>query len=228
MLRSPRARAGSARMLPAARSPRRLALYLAIAALALPGGACALARRRASEPLVDLRDIVPEVVVDIRYAQPRNFTHQVLYPANRCLLRATVARQLSLVQSDLALQGLRLKVWDCYRPLSIQRKLWELVPDPRYVADPKQGSRHNRGAAVDATLVDPAGRELEMPTDFDDFSPKAHRDAVTATPVALRNRELLETVMTGHGFAGLKTEWWHFDAKGWKEYPILDDPITPR
>ena len=164
----------------------------------------------------------------MRYATADNFTKSVLYPVNRCLLRRAVAKRLSLVQTDLARQGLGLKLWDCYRPLDIQKKLWALVPDPRYVADPKKGSRHNRGAAVDATLVDGAGGELEMPTRYDDFSPSAHRDYAGASPAALRNRQTLESAMLRHGFLGLPTEWWHFDARGWDRFPLADVPLEAR
>lgn len=199
---------------------------LALAVLAL-GGACALARPAPEEPLVDVQAAAPGVVVDIRYATPDNFTKRVLYPANRCLLRGSVAGRLARVQADLAPKGLGLKVWDCYRPLSIQRALWELVPDPRYVADPKTGSRHNRGAAVDVTLVDASGQELEMPTGYDDFSERAHRGSPGASPAARGNAWTLEAAMKRRGFEGLPTEWWHFDAKGWKVFPLLDVPLGP-
>jgi len=126
--------------------------------------------------LVEATALVPGLRVDMRYATADNFTGKVIYPVARCLLRRAVALRLARVQAALAARGLGLKVWDCYRPLAVQQKLWDLVKDPRYVADPKKGSRHNRGAAVDLTLVDKDGRELPMPTRFDDFSEKAHRD----------------------------------------------------
>lgn len=199
----------------------------ALAALLLAPAACAWLRPDPSEPMVDIRQADPRIAVDIRYATPHNFTRQVLYPAGKCLLRKAVAKRLSLVQTDVARQGLGLKVWDCYRPLSIQHKLWALVPDTRYVADPKKGSRHNRGAAVDVTLVDSGGRELEMPTGYDDFSESAHRGFAGASPAAAANRQLLESAMQRHGFTGLATEWWHFDAKSWKHYPVADVPLEP-
>lgn len=189
------------------------------ACLLLSSSACA------SRSLVDLGALDRRIVVDIRYATADNFTKTVLYPSARCRLRRSVAARLRLVQSDLAERGLGLKVWDCYRPLSVQRKLWALVPDPRYVADPAKGSRHNRGAAVDVTLIDASGRELEMPTGYDDFSEKAHRDWDGASPSAKRNREILERAMRERGFEGLPTEWWHFDAEGWQRYPLSDDPL---
>ncbi len=177
------------------------------------------------EPLVDILEAAPSIRVDIRYATADNFTKTVLYPVNRCLLRLSVAQRLAEVQEDLRASSLGLKVWDCYRPLSIQEKLWALVPDPRYVADPKKGSRHNRGAAVDAALVDGQGRELEMPTAYDDFSERAHRDFQGASPQAAANRSILEKAMAARGFTGLSTEWWHFDAPGWQGFPLEDLPL---
>jgi D-alanyl-D-alanine dipeptidase len=103
--------------------------------------------------------------------------------------------------------------------------MWKMVLDERYVADPAKGSRHNRGAAVDLTLVDSTGMELEMPTGYDDFTEKAHRDYKGASSTALRNRQLLEDVMQRHSFIPLPTEWWHFDATDWKTFSILDEPL---
>jgi D-alanyl-D-alanine dipeptidase len=116
-------------------------------------------------------------------------------------------------------------MYDCYRPLSVQKKFWALVPDERYVANPAKGSRHNRGMAVDLTVVDREGRELAMPTPYDDFTERAHRDFMNLSPEQLRNRELLEKVMVKHGFEPFPTEWWHFDFKGWEAYPVMDTPF---
>jgi len=201
------------------------ALPLIAAAACVLSCASASSAPREADPLVDVSETVPGAVLDIRYATKDNFAGQVLYPAARCLLRRSTARRLKLVQQDLAAIGLGLKLWDCYRPLHIQHKLWAIVPDPRYVADPEKGSRHNRGAAVDATLVDASGQELEMPTGYDDFSPRAHRDATDAVALALRNRETLEKAMSAQGFIGLRTEWWHFDAPDWARHPLLDQPL---
>jgi D-alanyl-D-alanine dipeptidase len=177
------------------------------------------------ERLVNIEALIPGIRLDIRYATANNFTKRPLYPVARCNLRKQVAERLAKVQQELQAQGLGLKVFDCYRPLSIQKQLWALLPDERYVIDPRKGSRHNRGAAVDVTLVDAKGNELEMPTAYDDFSERAHRDYRLLPPSALRNRELLERIMTRHGFQGLATEWWHFDAEGWEQYPVLDQPL---
>ncbi len=176
--------------------------------------------------LVDIAAAEPSIVLDIRYATRNNFTKKIVYPAAICKLRAEAASALGRAQASLKARGLGLKVYDCYRPLSVQKKFWELVPDERYVADPKKGSRHNRGMAVDAALVDSAGRELEFPTAYDDFSEKAHRDA-PAWPQAVKNRRLLEEALEREGFRGLPTEWWHFDFRGWEKAPILDAPLIP-
>lgn len=181
---------------------------------------------RAQPDLVDLLDVDSTVVLDVRYATSRNFTGKRLYPVARCLLRADAAERLARVHARLREAGYRLRIFDCYRPLSIQRKLWALVPDERYVANPAEGSRHNRAAAVDLTLADSTGAELPMPTEYDDFTHRAHRDWQGATPEQLANRRRLEEAMTGEGFEPLPTEWWHFDAPDWKEHAILDVPLA--
>lgn len=173
-------------------------------------------------PFVDLRSVNPNIVTDIRYATPNNFTKQRLYPQARCILRAPVAQQLSQVQAKLETQRLGLKVYDCYRPLSVQRLMWRLVPDDRYVANPAYGSRHNRGAAVDVTLVDRSGKELPMPTGFDDFSDRAHRNYSNLPAEVKQNRQRLETAMVNARFSPLATEWWHFDGENWQNYPVRD------
>ena len=175
--------------------------------------------------LVDATTIVPRLELDVRYATRANFTHQRLYAHARCLLHEAVARRLADVQRELHARGLGLVAYDCYRPLSVQKKMWALVPDERYVSDPAKGSRHNRGAAVDVGLVDQRGRALPMPSGYDEFSERAHRDFSGGSDVERANRALLEEVMKRHGFVGLPTEWWHFDATEWQTYPISDEPL---
>ncbi|HMY60336.1 MAG TPA: M15 family metallopeptidase, partial [Pseudomonadota bacterium] len=118
-----------------------------------------------------------------------------------------------------------LKLWDCYRPHRVQYQLWDIVHDERYVANPHKGSRHNRGAAVDLTLVDAQGQELVMPTPFDDFGEKAHRSYQQLPPLAIQNRTTLEQAMAKAGFVGMPTEWWHFDFARWQGYPLDDIPF---
>lgn len=176
--------------------------------------------------LVDVATVAPAVRIDLRYATKDNFLHEAVYPCGRCLLHRQAAEALALAQATLAARGLGLKVWDCYRPPSVQRKMWALLPDARYVADPKRGSIHNRGGAVDLTLVDAAGNELPMPTAFDDFS-LAAAAAAPASPDATRNRATLREAMEGAGFNAIRTEWWHFDAAGSRAWPVLDAPLCP-
>ncbi|WP_156815491.1 M15 family metallopeptidase [Pseudanabaena sp. PCC 6802] len=177
------------------------------------------------DALVDIQTVSPAIELDMRYATTNNFMKRKLYPVSRCILRSAVAKQLAKVQLELESQGLGLKVYDCYRPLSVQRQMWQVVPDEHYVANPAKGSRHNRASAVDLTLVDRNGKELEMPTEFDDFTTKAHRDDLTASPLARQHSQLLATVMVKHGFIPLPTEWWHFDAVGWQHFPVMDVPL---
>lgn len=175
--------------------------------------------------LVNIRDIIPTIQLDIRYATTNNFTGKQVYPSiatQNCFLQEPAAQALKKVQEELQLQGLSLKVFDGYRPLSVQKIFWDLMPDPRYVADPKKGSRHNRGCAVDLTLVKIDGTELPMPTAFDDFTEKAHAHNPHVSAEIAKNRTLLQNVMTKHGFEVFEYEWWHFDYKDWKNYPILD------
>lgn len=175
--------------------------------------------------LVDLHQINAGIRLDMRYATANNFMRRPLYKQPRCLLRAIVAEQLSQVQSDLEADELGLKVYDCYRPLSVQKQMWKLVPDDRFVANPATGSRHNRGSAVDLTLVDRLGNELAMPTAFDDFTERAATDYNGASPLARQNRQRLKDAMLKRGFTPLQTEWWHFDAANWAQFPVLDIPL---
>ena len=179
----------------------------------------------ADAQLIDIRSVNPNIVIDIRYATENNFMQRKLYRAARCVLRVAVARKLSLVQADLEKQGLGLKVYDCYRPLSVQRQMWRFLPDARYVANPTRGSRHNRGAAVDVTLVDLNGSELEMPTEYDHFTVRSHRNYRGARLRARRNQQRLEAAMKKRGFNSIRTEWWHFDAADWRKFSILDIPL---
>ena len=172
--------------------------------------------------LVDIRTVNRNIRLDIRYATTNNFLKRKLYPISKCALRSSVAQKLSLVQTDLEKIGLGLKVYDCYRPFSVTEQMWEVLPNPNYVANPARGSRHNRGAAIDLTLVDRTGKELEMPTPFDDFTTKAHRNYQGGSAPSRKNRQLLEDAMKKQGFIGITTEWWHFDSEDWQKFAILD------
>ncbi len=175
--------------------------------------------------LVDIRTVNRNIRLDIRYATANNFLKRRLYPIAKCALRSSVAQKLALVQTDLEKIGLGLKVYDCYRPFSVTEQMWEVLPNPNYVANPARGSRHNRGAAIDLTLVDRTGKELEMPTPFDDFTTKAHRDYAGGSAQSRKNRQILENAMKKQGFVGITTEWWHFDSEDWQKFAILDIPL---
>lgn len=203
-------------------SSRSLFAALVVAVLLVSG--CRTVSEKPDD-FVELTKMIPGLVLDIRYATTNNFTGQKVYPNARCFLRRGPAEKLKRVQNDLASEGLGLRIFDGFRPLAVQRKFWEIMPDDRYVANPAKGSRHNRGAAVDLTLIRLAdGQELRMPTPFDDFSERAGRDFANLPAEVIRNRELLRRVMEKHGFVGLATEWWHFDDVDWRNYPLADLP----
>lgn len=176
--------------------------------------------------LVDIQSFIPNIQIDLKYATTDNFTGQIVYNFHCCLLLKEAALRLRNVQAEIETVGLGLKVWDGFRPMAAQWKFWELVPDEQYVSDPRKSGRHTRGTAVDLTLATKDGQELLMPSNFDDFSEKAHQDYMGASDEAIKNREFLRAVMERHGFIGLPTEWWHFDLIGWQNYPPID--ITPQ
>ncbi len=172
--------------------------------------------------LVDLRLISPSIVFDIRYATANNFVGKVLYPAPFCFLQEAAAWRLDKVERALRKKGMGLKVFDGYRPLSVTKIFWEFLPDPCYCADPAKGSRHNRGASVDAALVDAFGQELLMPSGYDVMGERAHLSYRGAPKEALLNRERLQEAMREAGFLHWEEEWWHFDDPDWESYPVLD------
>ncbi len=176
--------------------------------------------------LVEVREVCPAVQVELRYATARNLLRRAVYPPGaRCLLRPAVAQRLCRVQRRLERQGIGIKVWDAYRPRSVQSALWEILPDSRFVAPPWRGSIHNRGAAVDVTLVTKAGRELPMPTDFDEATEAASPTYRGGSAATRRNRDRLRRAMLAEGFVPEAEEWWHFNAPEWKRYPLLDVPL---
>jgi D-alanyl-D-alanine dipeptidase len=171
---------------------------------------------------VRVDEVIPGIQVDLRYAGSDNFTGRKLYDRALCCLRRPVAERLVAVQRELSGNGRGLLIWDAYRPLSVQRELWAVLPDDRYIADPAVGSRHNRGASVDLTLVDADGIALTMPTEYDDFSEQAWVDHLHDDPRVRANLALLQSLMVRHGFQTMATEWWHFDARDWSDYPVAD------
>lgn len=175
---------------------------------------------------VRVMDYLPSVFQELMYATDRNFTGQVIYDFTDAYLRYGTVKKLAAVSEDLAEFGLALKIWDGFRPVSAQRRLWEVCPDPAYVANPNKGfSSHSRGNTVDLTLVDAAGNEVEMPTGFDDFSAKADRNYADCTESAAAHAQMLEILMEKHGFSGYFQEWWHFSDTD--SYPVEENFAPP-
>lgn len=201
---------------------------LALAAI-VPLVVLAGAPARRPPALVDVSQLLPDAVLDLRYATGRNLTGKALYPAGaRCLLLRPVALRLSHAAAQLAAERYRLVLYDCYRPLAAQRELWRRFPRPGFVADPAKGSNHNRAAAVDVGLAGPDGAEVELPTAFDAFEPRAAADATAGvSPTARRHRDLLRGAMEAAGFRVNPREWWHFDAPEARGAPVLDVPLAP-
>jgi D-alanyl-D-alanine dipeptidase len=177
--------------------------------------------------LVEIKKYIPGIVLDIRYATTNNFTHRQMYKQAKAFARLPVVLALKQVEANLKKQGLGLKIYDAYRPYTITVKFYETVHDTNFVADPRKGSKHNRGCAVDLSIVDlKTGKELDMPTGFDSFSKKAASAYMDLPKAEITNRAILKTAMEAHGFREIPTEWWHFDFKGWSKYPLLDIPFT--
>lgn len=177
--------------------------------------------------LIRLDELIPNLVLDMRYATPNNFTGEVVYDHPTAFLRKPAAEALLRVQQNLARINLGLKVYDAYRPYSATVKFYEIIGDTNFVASPWKGSRHNRGAAVDVGLIDlTTGEPLPMPTGFDEFSEKAASDYSDLPEEIIFNRSLLIRVMAEEGFTVYPTEWWHFDYQHWERFGLMDLKIT--
>jgi len=182
-----------------------------------------------SKEMISLKSTIPLLILDLRYATTNNFMHRRMYPAktNDTYLRLPAAKALLQVQHELNEKGLGLKIFDAYRPYSVTEKFWELVHDERYVADPKKGSGHNRGIAVDLTIVDlKTGKESDMGTGFDNFTDSAHHDFTTLPKDVLTNRQQLKGIMEKYGFNLMATEWWHYSWPNSEKFEILDLDIS--
>jgi len=177
--------------------------------------------------LVEIKKYVPAIALDIRYATTNNFMRRQMYAQARAFARLPVVLALKQVEADLKKQGLGLKIYDAYRPYGVTVKFYEMARDTNFVADPRKGSKHNRGCAIDLTLIDlKTGRELDMPTGFDSFSKKAAANYAPLPKQEYTNREMLKSAMQAHGFTVYRTEWWHYDFNGWTNYPLLDIPFS--
>ncbi|WP_431124119.1 M15 family metallopeptidase [Flagellimonas flava] len=165
----------------------------------------------ADTTFVRLADFSDDFAYDMRYATENNFLKAKVYDCAECYTRVKTAKALITANKDFLAKGVKIKFFDCYRPNSVQYKMWEIVPNPQYVADPVKGSIHNKGGAVDITLVDMEGEELDMGTDFDFFGKRAYHDNMDLPQNILDNRKLLKETMEAHGFWSIRTEWWHYN-----------------
>ncbi len=172
------------------------------------------------EDFINIENISSDFVLDMKYATKDNFLKEKVYSCAKCYVRDEVADALIEANRDFMKQGYKIKFFDCYRPHSVQKKMWKIFPNPGYVADPKGGSIHNKGAAVDITLVKLDGSEVDMGTDFDHFGKEAHHAYKDLSETTLNNRKLLRETMNKHGFRTIRTEWWHYNYKNSLKYKI--------
>lgn len=176
--------------------------------------------------LVEIKKEIPSIVLDIRYATKNNFMQQVMYNQARAFARRPVVEALNRVQTILRARSLGLEIYDGYRPYSVTVDFYKKASDKNFVANPAKGSKHNRGCAIDCTLIDlKTGKELEMPTPYDSFSKAAAADFVNVSPQAMANRDLLINVMKQNQLNVLSNEWWHYDFVGWQNYGLMDIPF---
>lgn len=182
--------------------------------------------RDPSQELIELRKMIPDLVLDIRYATANNFMKQVMYPQARAFARKPVAEQLKKVQAELRKRGYGLKIYDAYRPYAITVSFYKRAADKSFVANPAKGSKHNRGCAVDLTLIDfKTKKEIPMPTPYDSFAPEAAAAYQKLPAAVIRNRDFLIRTMRTYGFRVIKNEWWHYDFIGWQNYALMDIPF---
>lgn len=171
---------------------------------------------------VVVTDLDSNIKIDLKYATTDNFTGKVIYSSPICVLRKETAEKLINAESQFEKMGYHIEIWDAYRPLSAQKVLFAAESNTNYIADPATGSIHNRGAAVDITLVDGSGKELEMPSGFDNFTINAHRNNPNMSAGARKNLDTLTSVMTSCGFTTINDEWWHYEDSDSKNYPLED------
>lgn len=160
---------------------------------------------------VNLKDYSADFVYDMKYATTDNFLKAKVYDCAECFLRLKTVKALVKANSKFIQKGYRIKIFDCYRPLDIQKKMWQIVSNPEYVADPAKGSIHNRGGAVDITLVDNNGKALDMGTPFDFFGPEASHNYQFLSDEVKHNRLVLKQIMQENGFVSFDSEWWHYN-----------------
>ena len=170
---------------------------------------------------VNLKDYSKDFVYDMKYATSDNFLKAKVYDCAECFLRLKTVKAMLNANAEFMKKGYKIKIFDCYRPLDIQKRMWKIVPNPDYVANPSKGSIHNRGGAVDITLVDANGLALDMGTAFDFFGIEASHNYQNLSQEIKSNRELLKTIMIQNGFNSLDSEWWHYNLKS-----ALNDKVS--
>ncbi len=208
----------------------RLLLLLSITALAPAVALSAVSRladTSSASALVELVRLDSTIHLDIRYATTHHFTGHAVYKSPRAFLRRPAAEALLRAHHALRARGYGIVVFDAYRPWSVTKTFWDVTPPDlrKFVANPQYGSRHNRGCAVDCSLVDSTGREVRMPSEFDEFSERAAARYWGGTAEERYARDVLRTAMEREGFTVNPDEWWHFDYAGWHDYPVLDLPF---
>jgi D-alanyl-D-alanine dipeptidase len=171
---------------------------------------------------IRLADYSSDFQYDMRYATENNFLEAKVYECAECYTRVKTAKALIAANADFIKKGFRIKFFDCYRPNDVQYKMWEIVPNPQYVANPVKGSIHNKGGAVDITLVTLRGDEVDMGTDFDYFGKRAYHDNLDLPEDILKHRKLLKETMEAHGFWSIRTEWWHYNLSAASNDPIAN------
>lgn len=217
----------------AGRTSAAIVLGAVLVCLAMAQGPAQVRDRAAAKDLVELVRLDSTIRLDIRYATPQNFMGRPMYAQARAFLQRPAAEAVVRVHRALRAQGYGLLVFDGYRPWAVTKKFWDETPPAKrsFVANPKKGSKHNRGCAVDLSLYDlRTGREVVMPSPYDDFTPRASSSYTGGTEEQRTMRALLRAAMEAEGFRVEPGEWWHFDHRTWREYPILDIPfekLTP-
>lgn len=176
----------------------------------------------ADSTFVRLADFSDGFAYDMRYATDNNFLKAQVYDCAECYTRVKTVKALLAANAAFKKEGVKIKFYDCYRPNAVQYKMWKIVPNPQYVANPVKGSIHNKGGAVDITLVTLEGKELDMGTDFDFFGKRAYHDNFDLPKEVLGNRKLLKETMKKHGFWSTRTEWWHYNLQGASKDPIAN------
>jgi len=179
-----------------------------------------------SNELIEIKKAIPNIKLDIRYATKNNFMQQVMYKQARAFARKPVVESLKKIQKELNKKGYGLKIFDGYRPYAITVEFYKKASDKNFVANPAKGSKHNRGCAVDLTLINlKTEKELVMPTPYDSFSAAAAAKYENVSPEARKNRDFLIAVMAKYQMNVLENEWWHYDFSGWRNYDLMDIPF---